>query len=131
MPTWKETETRYVLRSYWENTSDMKGLYDDAHEVYHSDAYGMPGENALNDLDNQNHNGYDKGQNGRLYRVTVEKTITMHPNDFISDTREIRQWPEPKITLDNIKDMAGPDDREQYRMDSYYPNAIVYDEKEM
>ena len=129
MPTWKETETRYVLRSYWDNTSVMKELYDDAHEVYHSDAYGMPGSNALNDLDNQNHNGYDKGQNGRLYRVTVEKTITMHPNDFISDSREIRQWPEPEITLGDI--IAGPDDREQARIDSHCPTDIVYNEKEM
>ena len=118
MATWKETEVQFVLRR-WTNTDDnVYDVYENCERIFDANSMDMPGQDALDALDNESHKSYDANRTGRLYRVTVEKTITIDETDYIASSTEIMCWP-------------GLDDAEQARRDKFETSDVIYYEEEM
>lgn len=118
MATWKETEVQFVLKR-WTNTDDnVCDVYENSDRIFDANFMDMPGQDALDALDNENSNGCDANRTGRLYKVTVEKTITIDETDYIDSSTQIMCWP-------------GPDDAEQARRDKFETSDVIYDEEEM
>ena len=117
MATWKETEVQFVLKR-WTNTDKfVQDVWENSDRIFDANFMDMPGQDALDALDNENSNGCDANRTGRLYRVTVEKTITIDETDCIGSSTEIICWP-------------GPDDAEQAQRDKEFVD-VIYDEEEM
>jgi len=118
MATWKETEVQFVLKR-WTNTDDnVYDVYENSDRIFDANFMDMPGQDALDALDNENSNGCDANRTGRLYKVTVKKTITIDETDYIDSSTQIMCWP-------------GPDDAEQARRDKFETSDVIYDEEEM
>ena len=117
MATWKETEVQFVLKRWYNTDEFVQDVWENSDRIFDANFMDMPGQDALDALDNETSNGCDANRTGRLYKVTVKKTITIDETDCIGSSTEIICWP-------------GPDDAEQARRDKEFVD-VIYDEEEM